>query len=339
MVNESTSFKNMLSKRPLIFTAIPLRDNKTGDAVHDEKILRNLNARKEELASALSSFSRLNAISVPELVEENHEGKPRYNSIYTRALARGTADILHIDAIVNKVVAHIEDYEKFVDWIKETHSLGISNMIFVGGNTRHHRYPGPSVSEANVIARRLWTQFHQEEVTIGNISLPERKDEAKRMLFKTLSGTEFFTTQLLFDSGQMINLISEYNRQCKVAGVKPATILFSFGPIRSIADLNLLDFLAVELPDKAKDFILEGNDVVESSKRSIVNSMRVYGEIVSSMERNGIEVPIGINVEQLTKSNFKSAVTMLENFEKVIDLQPSEVSEHLKKIDGSLYLG
>jgi hypothetical protein len=124
-----------------------------------------------------------------------------------------------------------------------------------------------------------------------------------------------------------------------VAGVKPATILFSFGPIRSIADLNLLDFLAVELPDKAKDFILEGNDVVESSKRSIVNSMRVYGEIVSSMERNGIEVPIGINVEQLTKSNFKSAVTMLENFEKVIDLQPSEVSEHLKKIDGSLYLG
>ena len=85
MVNESTSFKDMLSKRPLIFTAIPLRDNKTGDAVHDEKILKNLNARKEELASALRSFSRLNAISVPELVEENHEGKPRYNSIYTRA--------------------------------------------------------------------------------------------------------------------------------------------------------------------------------------------------------------------------------------------------------------
>ena len=95
-----------------------------------------------------------------------------------------------------------------------------------------------------------------------------------------------------------------------------------------------MDFLAVELPDKAKDFILEGNDVVESSKRSIVNSLKVYGEIVSSMERNGIEVPIGINVEQLTKSNFKSAVAMLENFEKVIDLPPSEVSEHLKKIDG-----
>ncbi|MCL6003124.1 MAG: hypothetical protein M1556_05735 [Candidatus Thermoplasmatota archaeon] len=335
MVGNAASFKNMLTKRPLIFTAIPLRDNKTGDPVHDDKIVKNLNTRKEELGIALGSFSRLNAVSVPELVEENHEGKPRYNSIYTRALARGTADILHIDAIVNKVVAHIEDYEKFVDWIKETHSLGISNMIFVGGNTRHHRYPGPSVSEANVIARRLWTKFHQEEVTIGNISLPERKEEAKRMLFKTLSGTEFFTTQLLFDGTQAINLVTEYNRQCEVAGVRPATILFSFGPIRSIADLNLLDFLAVELPDKAKDYILESNDLAESSKRSVVNSLRVYGEIVSAIEEREIRVPTGINVEQLTKSNFSSAVTMLENFEKVIDLNGSDVNDYIKKIVSS----
>jgi 5,10-methylenetetrahydrofolate reductase len=335
MGNNRSNFKNLLTKRPLVFTAIPLRDNKTGDPVHDDKILRNLDNRKEELGSALRSFSRLNAVSVPELVEENHEGKPRYNSIYTRALASGTADILHVDAIVNKVVAHIEDYEKFVDWIKETHSLGIRNMIFVGGNTRHHRYPGPSVSEANVIARRLWTQFHQEEVTIGNISLPERKEEAKRMLFKTLSGTEFFTTQLLFDSNQAINLITDYHKQCTIAGVKPATILFSFGPIRSTADLNLLDFLAVELPDKAKDYILEGNDPAESSKRSVFNSLKVYSDIVTAMEQREIKVPIGINVEQLTKSNFSSSVTMLENFEKMIDLSGSEVEEYAKKFSSS----
>jgi 5,10-methylenetetrahydrofolate reductase len=336
MGSDQSNFKKMLAKKPLIFTVLPLRDNKTGDAAHDDKIIRNLNSRKEELAIALNSFSRLNAISVPELVEENHEGKPRYNSIYTRALARGTADILHIDALVNKVVAHIENYENFVEWIKETHTLGISNMIFVGGNTRHHRYPGPSVSEANVIARRLWSEFHKEEITIGNISLPERKDEAKRMLFKTLAGAEFFTTQLLFDSAQVINMISEYNRQCAVAGVKPATILFSFGPIRSIADLNLLDFLAVELPDNAKNYILENNDLGEASRRSAINSLRVYSEIISVIEEKHIPVPVGINVEQLTKSNLPSSIVMLENFEKVIDLPATEVKDYLKRISSSL---
>ncbi len=331
MVSEQKRFRDLLVKKPLIFTVIPLRDAKTGDQVHDDRIVRNLNNRKEELANALNPFQRLNAISVPELVEENHEGKPRYNSIYTRALARGTADILHIDALVNKVVAHIENYENFVDWIRETHSLGISNLIFVGGNTRHHRYPGPSVSEANVIARRLWEEFHEEEITIGNISLPERKEEAKRMLFKTIAGTEFFTTQLLFDSVQAISLLREYYKQCAIAGVKPATILFSFGPIRSVADLNLLDFLAVELPTQAKDYILESNDLAEASKRSVFNSLRVYGEIINAVEELQIKVPIGVNVEQLTKSNFPSSVSMLENFAKVIDLDAHEVNEYVKK--------
>lgn len=89
----------MLLSGPLIFTALPLGDSRKWDKVHDQTIIRNLNSKKEEIAKELKDISRLNAISVPELVEENHKGKPRYNSIYTRALASGSADILHKDAI------------------------------------------------------------------------------------------------------------------------------------------------------------------------------------------------------------------------------------------------
>jgi len=75
-MTDSPPLSRLLDKRPLIFTALPLRDSRTGDPVRDQKILRNLNARKEELARALRGIKRLNAISVPELVEENHEGMP-----------------------------------------------------------------------------------------------------------------------------------------------------------------------------------------------------------------------------------------------------------------------
>ena len=61
----------------------------------------------------------------------------------------------------------------------------------MGGNTRHHRYPGPSVSEANVIARHIMEAKGMDNLIIGNICLPERRDEAKRMLFKTLAGAQF----------------------------------------------------------------------------------------------------------------------------------------------------
>ncbi len=331
-MQNSSDFKHRLSRRPLIFTAIPLRDSKTGDTVHDKRILENLSTRIEELGNALSNVKRLNAVSVPELVEENHEGKPRYNSIYTRMLARGTSDKLGKDAIVNKVVAHIETYEKFVEWIRETSSLGISNLVFVGGNTRHHRYPGPSVSEANLIAGRLWNQFNRGEITIGNISLPERGDEAKRMLFKTIAGAEFFTTQMLFDSERIAQLISDYGHLCEVAGLKPATVILGFAPLKGVADLNLLDFLGVDLPDSAKDYILDSGEPSGTSRRSILNSLRIYHRVLSVLEDQGIGVPIGVNVEQLTKSNFSSSISMLEEFEKAIDLKPVSLQKRINSI-------
>jgi hypothetical protein len=108
----------------------------------------------------------------------------------------------------------------------------------------------------------------------------------------------------------------------------------SFAPLKSTADLNLLDFLGVELPEKAMNYILESGNALDASRRSIINSLRIYGEIVSEIEQRNIPVPIGVNVEQLTKSNFQSSISMLDNFEKVIDLSCSEIMEYVSRMKG-----
>ena len=306
-------------KRPLIFSAIPIRDSKTGDPVHDQRIIRNVDSRISEIGKALENFHRLDAVSVPELVEENHEGKPRYNSIYTRMLVRGIADYLHKDAVVNKVVVHIDGYVEFVKWLEETSSLGISNIIFVGGNTRHHRYPGPSVSEANIVARHLMERGKIKDITVGNICLPERRDEAKKMLLKTITGASFFTTQMLFDHTQISRLLIDYYSLCQSADIAPASIFLSFAPLKSTSDLNLLDFLGVDLPESTKEFILEGDNAKNSSSISIINALKVYADVISTTENEGINVPLGVNVEQLTKSNLSLSLKMLGQFEKIID--------------------
>ncbi len=333
MTGHINSFSSSLKRRPLIFTALPLRDNRTGDSAHDEKILSNLESRKKDLASELKNFTRLNAVSVPELVEENHEGKPRYNSIYTRSFSRGTADLIGKDAIINKVVVHMETYEKFVEWMAETYSLGLKNMIFVGGNTRHHRFPGPSVSEANLIAKHLNSLNKLEGLTIGNICLPERREEAKRMLFKTISGAQFFTTQILFDSSQMISLLQEYDRLCRIAEITPSTVLLSFAPLRNSADLNLLDFLGVELPDKPRNYILESGDSTDSPKRSVINALKVYLEVIAASEKESVSVPLGVNIEQLTRSNFKTSMLMLKEFNDIADAAEDKISERSVELE------
>ena len=313
-------FSDVLYRRPLIFSVVPLRDTKTGEKVHDERVLKNLNSRIDEMSALLKDHARLNAVSVPELVEENHEGKPRYNSVYTRALSRGIADRIHKDAIVNKVVVHLEDYSDLVGWIKETQSLGINNVIFVGGNTRHHRYPGPSVPEANVAATHAVRNLHVDSLTIGNICLPERRKEARTMLYKTMTGAKFFTTQMLFDSKRVLEVLYEYSRLCKYADIKPATVLLSFAPLRSVADLNFLDFLGVELPEEAKHYILDSGEQSDAPERSIINSLRIYTDVVSTLSQDNVDVPIGVNVEQLTKTNLVHSLKMLEKFEHFIDL-------------------
>jgi 5,10-methylenetetrahydrofolate reductase len=332
MSRKVINFSDQLLKRPLLFTVVPLRDNLTGDPKHDSKILKNVTLRKSDMVSSLHSINRLNAVNVPELVEENHEGKPRYNSVYTRMLAKSIASALGIDAIVNKVVVHLAGYGEFINWLQETTENGIRNIIIVGGNTRHHRYPGPSVAEANITVKNYLRMHGDGRVAIGNICLPERRGEAMKMLYKTISGAHFFTTQMLFDHRQIIHVLSEYGSLCREASIDPATVLLSFAPLKSTADLNLLDFLGVDLPAKIKENILEDGSLDATAHRSLMNALSVYKEIISFLEKENVAVPFGVNIEQLTKSNLPLSVNMLDTFSRIIDMDTDEVSEFYKKM-------
>ncbi len=324
-------FADVLRKRPLIFSVVPIRDSRTGEKAHDDRIMKNLDARIGEFSDLLKPRGRVNAVSVPELVEENHEGRPRYNSVFTRKLSGGIARRAGIDAIVNKVVVHLENYSEFSDWITETYSLGIRNMILVGGNTRHHKYPGPAVSEANVAAGHVAAIHGLENLTIGNICLPERRHEARTMLYKTMTGARFFTTQMLFDSQRITELLREYTGICAEAGITPATVLLSFAPLRSVSDLNLLDFLGVDLSLEARQRILESGPASEAPERSIINAVSIYSDVVRSLDDLENAVPVGVNIEQLTRTNLPHSLKLLDRFEKVIDLNGARIREEIEE--------
>ena len=103
-----------------------------------------------EIISSLLSQSHIDAINIPEVLDENGRGeRPVANQKRgePRVFGQLLQDIVGVEAIVNRVVVH-EPFDSQMKWFKEPNKeYEIENMIIVGGESSNVDYPGPSVNE------------------------------------------------------------------------------------------------------------------------------------------------------------------------------------------------
>lgn len=300
------SFADALRGRPLLFEPVPpaFRASTSRAARYTEQLL-----------SLLRPISRLDALIVPELVDENHEGRPFYRSGDAREFARSLSAAAQREVVVNKVVAHLPDAEAVDAWTRETLERTIRHVVLVGGSSRYIPYPGPPVIEAN---RRCAPLLAPAGGLLGNISIPQRTGEAHRMLAKTKAGASFFTTQIVFDSEPIIKLLREYDRRCREADTPPAAVLFSFAPLTEDTDSEFVRWLGADIPERVERSILDGEET-EAGQRSVANARRVWEEVAAAYPPTDRSVPVGVNVEQISQRHLPAAVDMLTEFADIID--------------------
>lgn len=274
-----------------------------------------LEERIEAIAKVVAAVPRVDALDVPELVDENHEGRPYYRSGDSREFATVLGRRTGREIVVNKVVAHLPSTEALVRWTEETVARGIHHAVLVGGSSRYIPYPGPSVTEANRISRPILERAHG---LLGNIAIPQRVGEAHRMLQKTRAGTAFFTTQILFDSESILHLVTEYESLCLKAGVSPSAVLISVAPIADEGDAEFVRWLGADIPESAEQIILNGEEA-GASARSVQNALGIWQKLVAGVSRGSLSVPLGVNVEQLSPRHLANAAEMLAAFERVLD--------------------
>ncbi|HXQ93875.1 MAG TPA: hypothetical protein VN864_01705 [Thermoplasmata archaeon] len=299
-----------LARRPLLFEPVP-------------PSARSSPARGEtmvaELVRLLRAVPRLDGIDVPELIDENHDGRPYYRSGDTRGFAKRVADEIQREVAVNKVVAHLPSVEAVAAWADETVHRGVRNVVLVGGSSRYIPYPGPSVIDADRIARDA---IAGAGGLLGNIAIPQRTGEAHRMLTKTRSGASFFTTQIVFDSESVLKMLREYDLLCRQSGLAPASVVLSVAPIADEGDAEFVRWLGADIPESAERTILGGEES-QASLRSIERALAVFREVRDGIARAGLEVSVGINVEQISQRHLGSAGEMLAAFARLIDDEPS----------------
>jgi len=94
----SRTFEAALTRAPVFFEPVPPSLRTRPDRV---------DAYFHELATRLQSVDLLDAIDVPELIDENHDGRPYYRTDDPREIGRHLAELVQRPVVVNKVVAHL----------------------------------------------------------------------------------------------------------------------------------------------------------------------------------------------------------------------------------------
>lgn len=303
-----------LSGAPLFFEPVP-----PAARLSAERIERQTHA----VADLVTAVERIDAINVPELVDENHEGRPRYRSGDVRAYARTLAAATGREVVVNKVVAHLDDEPALRRWAEECVELGLRHAVLVGGSSRYIPYPGPPVVEANRICAPV---FSAARGGIGNIAIPQRTGEAHRMLAKTIAGASFFTTQILFDAVAPLATVEAYDHLCIEAHRAPAPVLLSVAPLIDESDVEFVRWLGADVPEAVEHRILAGgeSDFEGAAQRSTERALDVWRAVEAGAIRGHLSVPIGVNVEQLSIRHLAHAGRMAESIAAVLPPVRSE---------------
>lgn len=275
-----------------------------------------LNSYAETISSLLSQ-THIDAINIPEVHDEIGRGdRPVTNQKRgePREFGMLLQDIVGIEAIINRVVVH-EPYEEQMRWIEETNTTyEIENMIIVGGESSKVDYPGPTVNEMlQSIAKR--SNSNGGDIFCGGISIPSRKDESKNLIRKSEHGSEFFTTQVLYDAENIIKMINNYQSRCNELDTFPRRILLSFAPVSSQKNIEFLKWLGVEIPDDTERY-LKGRPG-SMTERSLDVAVEVLNEILDFITVNNLTVPVGLNVEHIMSYNFQSSVEMLQELARI----------------------
>lgn len=275
-----------------------------------------LNSYAETISSLLSQ-THIDAINIPEVHDEVGRGdRPVANQKRgePREFGMLLQDIVGIEAIINRVVVH-EPYDKQMQWLEETNTkFEIENMIIVGGESSKVSYPGPSVNE---ILEAITNKHNQNggNIFCGGIAIPSRKQESKNLINKSNNGSEFFTTQVLYDSENIIKMINNYQTRCNELNTFPRRILLSFAPVSSQKNVEFLKWLGVEIPTNTEHYLQARPGSM--TERSLDVAIEVLNEILNHIEKNDLKVPVGLNVEHIMSYNFQSSVEMLQELARI----------------------
>jgi len=278
-------------------------------------------AINESLTELRRVIPFVDGVNLPEILDEAR-GTERTSKFVPRVepklLGSRIQGELGAEVVLNRVVVHDPKPET---WFRETClERGLRLIILVGGESAGVRYPGPNVMEAAALVRRQGLP-----IMLGGITIPSRRNESERIRAKVKAGINFFTSQVLFDSNDVVWVVQRLN------GLQ-ARVFLSFAPVSHRRDLQFLRWLGADIPQSLDRFLLgaeEGSAAPASTclERSLDLAQRILMDVFDNLPPD--PPLLGLNIEHINRRNFSPAIKMLD---RLANLYARLTAQHARSL-------
>lgn len=276
----------------------------------------NVEAYIECASDLLTHFSfKIDAVNIPEIRDEEKSsgsGNAVPSNYLSKMNSGDYAGVLenklykHTDVILNHCTVY-EPWEDQYQWLESLIRHHIHHVVLVGGSSSKISYPGPSVLD---MCDYIQSHSSSQQLLCGGITIQTRREEASRLFTKSLHGMEFFTSQIIYDAEPVKALLRDYDGLCKQQGVFPKRIMLSFAPVSTHGDLKFYRWLGVQISPEIESTLFQADLGV--GWRSVKVCAQILQDILDYMKQENIKVPVGLNIEHITRHNFELSFMLVE---------------------------
>ncbi|MFV9503131.1 MAG: hypothetical protein AB4911_01055 [Oscillochloridaceae bacterium umkhey_bin13] len=230
--------------------------------------------------------------------EQERTDQPRPFPFLPTIDPRRYAALLHamtgLEAITYKCVVNLSE-PAWLGWLDETVSTyGLHCLSLVGAATPH---PAPY---ALPIDRAITLAAAQVGgPTLGAVTIAERHlpgfDESRRLIHKASQGCRYFISQVVYDVGPTIGLLSDYVRACAESGVAPQRVVLTFSPCGRAKTLDFIRWLGVAIAPATAQVILSDPAPFRRSIAICCANLRAILDCGFAAR-----LPLGLNIESVS---------------------------------------
>ena len=194
-----------------------------------------------------------------------------------------------------KSVAAIPE-EEWEPWLDETRDkYGLHCLSLVGRASSHQVTRGMPLAQAIRMA-----SSHHCGFTIGGVVIPERhrpgagKSESVRLLQKAEHGCRYFISQAVYSAESTIELLGDYQRECREQSTPACRIFLTFTPCGNPKTLQFMKWLGIHFPEATERALLSSTTPLQDSIEICTENLeRILDEVDPA-------VPLGVNVESVS---------------------------------------